>query len=184
MLIRKEIRIPVLSLLIFIIGGCAHSYAPNRWLPDTDQIQTEAYGGWLTIDYEPQNDKTIEIRGEYLTSDTSNVYVLYDSLYIVPKLKITDAVLEIDDKNTSEYDGWTILGTASTLSHGWFLGFTFPMWLATGISASSGESFRDRYSEDHPDESYWIQIIKYSRFPQGLPDNINLKNLKRKEFYK
>ena len=90
--------------------------------------------------------------------------------------------LEIDDKNTSEYDGWTILGTVSTLSHGWFLGFTFPMWLATGISASSGESFRDRYSEDHPDESYWIQIIKYSRFPQGLPDNINLKNLKRKEF--
>ena len=65
----------------------------NRWLPDTDQIQTEAYGGWLTIDYEPQNDKTIEIRGEYLTSDTSNVYILYDSLYIIPKLKITDAVL-------------------------------------------------------------------------------------------
>ena len=183
MLIRKEIRIPVLSLLIFIIGGCAHSYAPNRWLPDTNQIQTEAYGGWLTIDYEPLNDQTIEIKGEYITSDTSNIYILYDSLFIIPKAKIIDAVLEIDDKNTSEYDGWTILGSASTLSHGWFLGFTFPMWLATGISASSGESFRDRYSESDLNEAYWNQILKYSRFPQGKPKILNLGDLKRKEVY-
>ncbi len=183
MSIHKSIKIFLIAFMILIMGGCAHSYAPQKWLPDTDQIQTEAYGGWLTIDYEPGNDETIVIRGEYITSDTLNVYILYDSLYIIPKGKITDAILEIDDKNTSEYSGWTVLGTVSTLSHGWFLGFTFPIWLATGISASSGESFRDRYSEGDPDEAYWNQILKYSRFPQGKPENVNLRELRRKGVY-
>jgi hypothetical protein len=181
MSIHKYINILFLSMIILLIAGCAHSYAPHRWLPDTNQIQTEAYGGWLTIEYEPENNKTIEIRGEYITSDTSNVYIYYDSLHIIPKGKITNAVLEIDDKNTSEYTGWTVLGSASTLSHGFYLIFTFPIWLATGISASSGESFRDRYSESDPNDKYWKQIQKFSRFPQGLPEKINLRDLKRKE---
>lgn len=182
MLIRKTLNI-FLFISIIIISGCAHSYAPKRWLPDTRQIQTEAYGGWLTVEYKSQNKKTERIEGEYITSDSTRVYILYDSLSVIPKNKINRAVLEIDDKNTGSYSGWATLGSASTLSHGKFLIFTFPIWIATGVSASSGESFRDRYAEDNPSSAYWNEIIKFSRFPQGLPENLNLKILRRKEIY-
>ncbi len=175
----------VLFLFItgIIVSGCAHSYAPRRWLPDTDQIQTEAFGGWLSIEYRTEIEGTNKVKGEYITSDSANVYLLYDSLTIIPKSKITEAVLEIDDKNTSEYSGWTVLGMISTLSHGLFSVFTMPTWLMTGIIASSGESYRDRYSADDPANEYWDLIIKFARFPQGLPENINPKALRRKEVY-
>ncbi|MFZ0452123.1 MAG: hypothetical protein WCE54_13510 [Ignavibacteriaceae bacterium] len=182
MLIHKFFLFFVFATAI-IIPGCAHSYAPRNWLPDTDHIQTEAFGGWLSIEYNIEGKETIKVKGEYITSDTVNVYILDDSLFIIPKIKITDAILEIDDKNTSQYSGWTTLGTISTLSHGLLLVFTFPTWLATGIIASSGESFRDRYSESDPANEYWDQIIKFARFPQGLPENINPKALRRKEIY-
>jgi hypothetical protein len=172
-----------LFIIMILITGCAHTYAPRRWLPNTDQIQQEAFGGWLTIEYKIQDENIREVRGEYITSDSSLVYLLYDSLYIIPKNRITDAVLEIDDKNTGAYSGWTTLGTLSTVSNGWFLIFTFPSWLTTGIIASSGESFRDRYSSSDPADAYWTSIIKFSRFPQGLPENANLKSLRRKEIY-
>lgn len=182
MLIHKILNIFLFASVI-IIAGCAHSYAPKRWLPDTRQIQTEAYGGWLTIEYKSQNKKAETIKGEYIASDSTKVYILFDSLSIIPKDIIKSAVLEIDDKNTGPYSGWTTLGSVSTLSHGKFLIFTFPIWIATGVSASSGESFRDRYAEDNPADAYWNKIIKFSRFPQGLPENLNLKTLKRKEIY-
>lgn len=180
MLIR---RFSFLFIAGIIISGCAHSYAPRRWLPDTDQIQTEAYGGWLSIEYKTEGEETEKVKGEYITSDSENVYLLYDSLEVIPRYKITEAVLEIDDKNTSQYSGWTVLGTVSTLSHGWFLVFTMPTWLTTGIIATSGESYRDRYSADDPTNEYWDHIIKFARFPQGLPKNINPKSLRRKEVY-
>ncbi len=180
MLIHKTLNIFLCSSII-IIGGCAHSYAPKRWLPDTQQIQTEAFGGWLTIEYKIQNKKTEKVGGEYITSDSTNVYILYDSLFIIPKEKITRAILEIDNKNISSYAGWTALGSISTLSHGKFLIFTFPIWIITGVSATSGESYRDRYEDDNPTDIYWNKIIKFARFPQGIPENINLNILRRKE---
>ena len=48
--------------------------------------------------------------------------------------------------------------------------------MIAGIPAVSGESFRDRYEEENPDEYYWDDVIKYSRFPQGV-DGLNLSDL-------
>lgn len=181
-----KIKFEVLCATLILFYGCATSYAPDNWLPNTDQIQREAYGGWLTLyvtDYSTtQNDgDPAEISGEFISSDSNNVYLLtVDNLLTINKSEIKEAILELDDKNTGEYAVWTTLGALSTVSHGMLAGISFPLWLIVGISASSGESLRDRYVEELPADIYWEEVQKFARFPQGLPTNLDLNKLKPK----
>jgi len=178
-----------LILILFsaiLISGCATTYAPSDWLPDTDEIQKEAYGGWMTLIVQPdsliEQDAYLQYDGEFISSDENNVYLLADSLYIIPKENISSGVLEIDEKNSVEYGLWTFGGFIATISSGFYLIFTAPFWLITGIPATIGESNRDRYEYDkeNTDSLYWEDIQKFARFPQGLPDNVELKNLEPK----
>ena len=181
-----KIKYSVLYIALLFFYGCATSYAPDNWLPNTDQIQKEAYGGWLTLyisDYSgTENYGTPAITsGEFISSDSNNVYLLtVDNLLTINKSEIQEAILELDDKNTGEYAIWTTLGTLSTLSHGMFLTVSAPLWIIVGSSAASGESLRDRYVEELPAAIYWDKVQKFARFPQGIPPDLDLKELKPK----
>ncbi len=183
MYIRNVILI---SFSAILISGCATTYAPSDWLPDRDEIQKEAYGGWMTLFVQPdsliEQDSYLQYDGEFISSDENNVYLLADSLYIIFKENINSGILEIDDKNSVEYGLWTFGGTISTISNGYYLIFTAPFWLLVGIPSTVGESNRDKYEyeEENPDSLYWEDIQKFARFPQGLPENIEIKNLKPK----
>ena len=108
--------------------------------------------------------------------DEDNVYVLYDSLYFIPKDIIVNSVIDLDQKSTGGYAAWVILGSLSTISNGKYLAITFPLWLIAGIPTAAGESYRDMYAEEYPDEIYWGNINKFSRFPQGV-ESINLSDI-------
>jgi len=185
-MLSHKIKYSVLYLALLLFYGCATSYAPDNWLPNTDQIQKEAYGGWLTLyvsDYSTtQNYGTPEeISGEFISSDSINVYLLaVDNLLTINKSDIKEAILELDDKNSLEYGAWAGVGTLATISHGKFLIISAPLWLIVGISAASGESFRDRYVEEMPAATYWEEVQKFARFPQGIPPNLDLNELKPK----
>jgi len=168
---------------LILFSGCATTYAPSGWLPDTDEIQKEAYGGWMTLFVNPDSlndeDYYLQYDVEFISSDKNNVYLLADSLYIIPKEKIDSGVLEIDDKNSLEYGLWTFGGTLATISNGAYLIFTAPIWLLVGIPSATGESYRDRYEYEKgkTDTLYWEDIQKYARFPQGLNNEIDLRAL-------
>ncbi len=49
-----------------------------------------------------------------------------------------------------------------------------------GTSASSGESLSDRYVEELPAATYWEEVQKFARFPQGIPPDLDLSELKPK----
>ena len=181
-------KIIISSLVAFsfcLIIGCATTYAPEAYLPDTDDVQTETYGGWITLVTMPDSlsseEKWMQYSGEFISLDEENVYLLYDSLYRIPKIKIYSSIIELDEKNSTEYGLWTAGGTAATISNGWFLILTAPLWLLGGIPATVGESVRDRYETEYPDSVYWMNVQKFARFPQGLPENVQLKELKQKE---
>jgi len=184
MLFHKIILISAIAL--FLLGGCATTYAPSDWLPDTDKISNQAFGGWMTLvassDTTESEKKLLQYGGEFISSDTENVYLLYDTIYIIPKENIYKATLELDEKNSVAYGLWTFGGTVSTISNGYYLIFTAPFWLLTGIPATVGESSRDRYEAENPDVFYWTEVQKFARFPQGLPDDFDLKKLKPKIF--
>jgi hypothetical protein len=180
---KNFLTLIICTWLIFQCG-CATTYAPGDWLPDTDEITEEAYGGWMTIVTLPDTinseERWLQYGGEFIAVDTLNVYQLYDSLFIIPKSNIYKTTLEIDQKNSVAYGLWTFGGFVATLSNGFYLIFTAPIWLITGIPASVGESLRDRYEAEFPDSLYWTEVRKFARFPQGLPENFDLKNLKPK----
>jgi hypothetical protein len=181
MLVHKIIIISYLSLFFI---GCARTYAPGDWLPETEEISQQAFGGWMTIIIYPDTvnpeEKWFQYGGEFISSDETNVYLLYDTVYIISKENIFSATLELDQKNSVEYGLWTLGGTIGTISNGFYLIFTAPFWLLTGIPATVSESGRDIYEAKNPDSDYWNNIQKFARFPQGLPEKFDLKNLKPK----
>ncbi len=164
-----------------LLTACATSYAPHDWLPDTEDIPGNLNGGWITIvTYDtlavPGNE-WYQFSGEFIAMDDENVYMLYDSLYVVSKSKISNSFLELDQKSTESYGTWVALGSLATISNGVYLILTMPLWLIGGTSVASGESYRDIYESEFPDENYWQNVNKFSRFPQGL-QGINLEKIK------
>jgi hypothetical protein len=192
----------ILALPYILLTGCASSLAPRDWLPETAECDSVSYGGWLYVEYLPDSlipdnikskaefipgivlDSLEEIydfseiihhsEGEYLTSDKNFVYVLsqkgkIDSIYY---RQILYAELDICKKYASIYGGVSFLGLLSTISNGWFLIGTAPLWILTGFSTSIGESYRDSYKCREPDIDWWFYYRRFSRFPQGPPRSI------------
>jgi len=180
MFTRKNIFSILLFILALLVTGCATTYAPDDWLPDTDDIPQNAYGGWITVVTQEVNSQSdeewMQYSGEFIALDEEYAYLLYDSLYVIPKNKIVNSTIELDQKNTGGYAIWVTLGSLSTASHGKYALLTLPVWLLGGIPTASGESFRDTHEAEYPDEIYWNDVNKYSRFPQGVED-INLSEL-------
>lgn len=178
---RKKVIIVLVFVLSLIMLGCAASYAPANYLPSTDDVTQNVYGGWLTLTTEPdtliQNSKYMMYGGEFIAVDDSLVYLLYDSLYQIPRRIISESILELDEKNTTTYGLWVLGGSLLTISNGAYAVFTLPLWLAAGIPTAAGESARDRYEMNYPDEEYWINVNKFARFPQGVED-IDLSQIK------
>lgn len=59
----------------------------------------------------------------------------------------------------------TTVGSISTISHGFFLVFTLPAWLAAGIPATVHEG-RSSAASGGPTDP---RLREFARFPQGLP---------------
>lgn len=181
MSIHNKIIHALLLISYLLLTGCAASYAPDNWLPDTQDVPQNIYGGWITLVTEPDTsnpeEKWMQYSGEFISSDESNIYLLYDSLYQIPKHIISSSLLELDEKNATTYGFWVFLGTISTISNGYYSAITAPLWLAAGIPSAVGESVRDRYEEEPPTQEYWDSINKFARFPQGISD-IDLSSIK------
>ncbi len=177
-------NIIIVLIFSFLYVGCSRTFAPSGWLPETDEYQRDVYGGWMTlVSYSSTSEGKAELyeyRGEFLSADSENVYLLADTVYIVKKKNIKSAVLEITEKNTGVYAGWTLAFLLTPLINGMYSAITGPLGLITGIAATSGESMRDRYEAQYPDNSYWSLVQKFARFPQGLPEGIDLNKIKPK----
>jgi hypothetical protein len=73
--------------------------------------------------------------------------------------------------------GFAALGVVSTISNGYLLGITAPLWIITGIVASSNES---RAPLRGVPPLVWADLAVYARFPQGLPPGIDLGEIRPK----
>jgi hypothetical protein len=58
----------------------------------------------------------------------------------------------------------SVLGTLSTPSHGWYLVFSVPVWLTSGIATSVNLAYADDVTVK--DSTF---LFQFARFPQGLP---------------
>lgn len=70
-----------------------------------------------------------------------------------------------------------ILGTLSTISNGWFLFLTAPMWVVGGSLAAASQS---RHPIIRALPPRWMELRRFARFPQGLPPGIDFRELRLK----
>jgi len=181
MSVRINKLVAVLPVLIFV-AGCATTHAPNVWLSNPDQLQNEAFGGWIQVQYSNVPSVKKKESGELIAVSYDSLYVLDRfNLVAVASADVTKARLVTYDAHTGELSGWVLLGTLSTLSHGWYLVLTAPLlWGLAGSIAASSRSHDPII--DYPRHSF-DAFRPYARFPQGLPRHLNRKALMPKEAY-
>lgn len=179
MCVNRSYIIVSLCLFIVLMTGCASSIAPKGWLPNPQEVQSQAFGAWMAIEHGSEAGTKIS-NGELIAVQERNVYLLtMDGPEVISIDKVQNAKLALY-KEKRRVGLWAIIGTLSTLSHGWGLIFTAPTWIIVGIASASGESKSGllKYSD-----SSWDEIKKYARFPQGIPRSINLESLRPKKWY-
>lgn len=157
---------------------------PRGYLPKAKEFEYEVFGGWMALIYDEKNSPRLTATGgELIAVDNESVYLLgFDSLVIIPADNVERGVLVLFQKETGKYALWSSIGFISSVSNGLFAIGTAPLWLIMGISTTVSESQADNM-RFYPQES-WAEIKKYARFPQGIPEKLDLSTLKPKLIYR
>lgn len=166
-----------LILLATSLGtGCASNPAPDGWLPSARDVPADPYGAWIRIEFDSGTTKD-EIEGELLAAEPDTVYLLSDEAVVAfPCESIRHARVAWFASGAGNLAAWTLLGSLSTLSNGYFAGLTMPLWVLTGSLATSAQS-QAPLVDYRPDQGVTTDFRAYSRFPQGLPDGLDRTTL-------
>jgi hypothetical protein len=165
-------------ILTILSTGCAATVAPDGWLPSTKELQTDSYGGWLVISSKPDK-RGLPIEGEFIGIQHEQVYILplEGGARMISMDSIASARLQIHRKQHGRIAGWTGLGVISTLSHGFYLIISAPVWLLSGIISAVSVSKEGDFEATAPSRGWWNEMAKFSRFPQGVPEDLDTKLL-------
>lgn len=172
----------IIGLIGILAGGCATVKTPRGYLPKAKEFEYEVFGGWMALIYhEKDSTRFAATGGELIAVHNDSVYLLgFDSLIIIPADNVERGVLVLFKKETGKYALWSSIGLISSVSNGVFAIGTAPLWLIMGIITTVSESQAKNFRL-YPQRS-WVEIRKFSRFPQGIPEGLNLNQLKPKPF--
>ena len=165
-----KIKIVTFFFLVLILASCS---APN-YLPTVEEIDINQFGSYIEI--EDTDGKLL--RGELIAIDSSELVILsnVDSVKhasIVPITHIKKFKLKY--AQPKDYSWRIPVYTISTLLHGYFLILTAPINLivTTVVNASGSSDFE--YSDT---DMAFEKFKMFARFPQGIPPNIKITELK------
>ena len=163
---------------LILAVACAGNPAPEGFLPSPAHAVNDVYGGWIGVTVTAgRHDSTIA--GELIAARADTVWILPDSgpVVAVPTSTVKHGRVARYNSEAGAIAGFTALGVVSTISNGFLAGFTMPLWVITGIVASSNES-RAPLRDVPP--LVWANLAGYARFPQGLPPGIDLGEIRPK----
>jgi hypothetical protein len=137
---------------------------PDPREPTPESMQTTGKGAWIVVE---RRDATV-IQGELLAIDHGVIYVKEAA-----RQETSVPLYNVQHAEVFKYESdwgfglWGALGTVSTISHGAWLIFSVPLWIISASIAARTESSHVRLQipEDDIDE-----IVKWARFPQGMPE--------------
>jgi hypothetical protein len=159
-------------------AACVSNTAPKGWLPKPIEAQSAAYGGWIELTYQGEDEKR-RSEGELIAVSADSVWLLNDSQgLVVATATIKRGKLTAYAAQKGDLTTWVVLGTLSTLSNGGFLLFTAPMWIIGGSITVGNET---RAPERKSPPLGWGELAPFARFPQGLPEGIELSALRPKK---
>lgn len=176
----RTVWIPSIIIVFLLLSSCASSY---QYLYNAEYYQLNPRGSYLTAKTSYTKDNALKpttgsYKGELICVDSTNLYLLHkDNEHAVISTVQLTTISQFSLKYAREKNiVWTIpVYSLATISHGWFLVFTFPINLITTavLASKSNKDYRFTNKNFSVDELY-----KFARFPQGLPDGIDLTELK------
>jgi hypothetical protein len=161
----------IFFILIFC-ASCASIEGSRELIPYPWEVPENPRGCWIELE-----TKVDKISGEFIGLSEENVYVevikFGKKLYAVPRDEVKTARIVVFYPNGIGYLGlWTLLGVLSTLSHGWGLILSAPIWLLFGIPSMIGRSYEPVFSYSKKELD---KMSIYARYPQGVPMEIRQK---------
>lgn len=170
-------RVAWVLLLAGVADGCATNTAPRNFLPAPAASQRTAYGGWIEV---TRGDARHPERsaGELLAIQHDSVYLLSGrGPEVYAQSDVTSAKLTAYDSESGLLATWTLIGTLSTISHGWLLVLSAPVWIIAGSVTTAHQSHQPEFLFP---TAAWEDLRAYARFPQGLPPGLDLATVRGK----
>lgn len=157
--------------------GCAGHKAPRGWLETPEKVRTDAYGAWIETICHRDERGVVSVSGELIAVSPDSVYIARDRMVAVARSSIERAKIVAYDASVGGLVVFTVIGTLATISHGWALVFSAPVWIIAG-SIAAGVRSHD------PIRSYPALTIDafapYARFPNGLPNTLDRRTIRAK----
>lgn len=152
-----------------LVAACAGNPAPSGWLPGPEDAPQDPYGAWIVV---REND-TRETSGELIAVHEDSIFVLTQSgrLAGFAHGEIERARIAYYDAQWGGLVAWTLVGSLATISNGYFALITFPLWLLVGSISAADESRAPLESVSQ--ESEWVEMRTFARFPQGMPQGLD-----------
>jgi len=160
---NHKLFLTIAAIFCFLMISCATTNAPQQWLSEAEQVGSDGFGGWVDIRF-PDG----RISGELIAVTEDTLFFADSMLRAVAAKEIVSA--RVASYHASSLAGFVFLGTLSTVSNGFLLIFTAPMWLIGGSAAAGGRSYEPIV--DYP-ESPLNDFRRFARFPQGLPPQLD-----------
>jgi hypothetical protein len=155
------------SLLLALgLMACAHNPAPSGTLPTPEELPLSPYGGYILV----RHKGGAETGGELLAVADDRVHVRSDQgVRVIPRREIESMRLAVYQTAQGTLGIWGTLGTLSTLSHGFVLVLSVPVWLITATASAAVESRAALV--DYPGQPL-SAFVRFARYPQGMPPSV------------
>lgn len=164
---------------LVIAAACAYNPAPKGFLPGPKEADRDLYGAWIELTI-PDGRRESIVSGELIAVRQDSVWFLPDTGAGVVGLAtagIKQGQMVWYHSEAGAIAGYTALGIVSTISNGAILLITAPAWLITGIVAASNESGAPIRKTPR---TRWVSLTAYARFPGGMPQGIEVSQIRRK----
>jgi hypothetical protein len=156
----------VLSALLVcsIATSCVHNPDPSP--PSVQSVPKMRYGSYIVVELVGG----AFVSGELLAIDNGAVYVRTEvgPTQTVPLHRVRSADLYAYNSDWG-FGVWGALGTLMTISHGFLLVFSAPLWMISSGVVAGVESSHMKFEIPEDDIS---DLVKWARYPQGMPKNL------------
>ncbi len=169
-------------ILIIFIAQFLFSCSSISYLPKPKDYPLYINGMYFE-GVEEKERKLIKFAGEIISVEKDSIISLVVSgkeprkIFTVRKNKIRKGKVRIA-KTSDDPEKFLLFGINILLpfTHGLYGAFTIPTMIPTTIGTISG-AYRASFYIEYPKDIQWNEISKFARFPQGLPENVQLHQL-------
>jgi len=172
---RRPWSVAVFAMTVAAAAGCVGTSAPRGWLPTADGASRQAYGSWIVIEDQARVPRA-RVEGELIAVDADTIHVLIGEVLLSVARPVRCCVtLTAFDIQYAPLALWGAAGVLSTVSHGFVLILSAPVWALAATVAAANASRAPRVQSIDPGA-----LRPFARFPQGLPPGLDRTTLRPK----